>query len=78
MILAELQRLHVLKLVTVRNLVIVDYFLLTIDNSYILVYLCIDMFYILWVTTPFGSTEHEIPYFPVDTARVIYISKVQN
>jgi len=27
---------------------------------YILVYLYIDMFYILWVNTPFGSTEHEI------------------
>jgi hypothetical protein len=49
-----------LNLVSVRNLVIVDYFLLTIDNLYILVYLYIDMFYILWVTTPFGSTEHEI------------------
>jgi hypothetical protein len=34
--------------------------LITIDNLYTLVYLYIDMFYILWVTTPFGSTEHEI------------------
>jgi hypothetical protein len=60
MTLAELQQVNVLNLVTVRNLVIVDYFLLTIDNLYIHVYLYTDMFCILWVTTPFGSTEHEI------------------
>ena len=33
-------------------LVIIGYFLLTIDNLYILVYLYIDMFYILWVYNP--------------------------
>ena len=42
------------------NLVIIGYFLLTIDNLYIPVYLYIDMFYILWVYDPLGSIEHEI------------------
>jgi hypothetical protein len=60
MTLAGLQRVTCIKTCYSKNLVIVDYYLLSIDNLYILVYLCIDMFYILWVTTPFGSTEHEI------------------
>jgi hypothetical protein len=51
-----------INLVTVRNLVIVNCFLFSTDNLYILVHTCTYLYtdVLTYVTTPFGSTEHEM------------------